>query len=278
MTIRAPGRAVLTALTTSRPLPSPSRRSTTEEAGACAVAAVVPAETLSAVETTKPRRSIARAGRWQSSASSSTIRSVRSLSDRPRRGAASMVSEPAGRVRSVVFIGGSSLFSFQQPGGLSVFCSLAARGIFGCDIRSRFCLQIGTVPGNDNMRGALDEIVEGQVGAAALQEALRDEDAEPHRAGLAGAGREIRLAQPAEQMGGKAGPVIGDLDGDRRCVPEDRHADLASGELHGVLDEVVEPVHDLWAAPDQRLGLRWRAGRRADQPGARGGTGGGRRP
>src|ERR1051325_2818914 len=229
MTMRAPGRAVLTALTTSRPLPSPSRRSTTAKAGACAVAAVVPAETLSAVETTKPRRSMARASRWQSGASSSTIRSVRSLSDRPRRGAASMVSEPAGRVRSVVFIGGSSLFSFQQPGGLSVFCSLAARGIFGCDIRSRFCLQIGTVPGNDNMRAALDEIVEGQLGAAALQQALRNEDAEPHMAGLAGTGREVGLAEAAEQMGGKARPVIGDLDGDRRCVPEDRHADLAAG-------------------------------------------------
>src|ERR1051325_9559603 len=271
MTRRAPGRAVLTALTTSRPLPSPSRRSTTAKAGACAVAAVVPAETLSAVATTKPRRSMARASRWQSGASSSTIRSVRSLSERPRRGAASMVSEPAGRVRSVVFLGGASLFSFQQPGGLSGFCSLAARGIFGCDIRSRFCLQIGTDPGNDNMRAALDEIVEGQLGATALQEALRDEDPEPHMAGLAGAGREVRLAEAAEQMGGKAGPVIGDLDGDRRCIPEDRHADLAPGELHGVLDQVVEPVHDLRAAPDQRLGLRRRARGRGGHAAARGG-------
>src|ERR1051325_11813440 len=163
------------------------------------------------------RRSMARASRWQSGASSSTIRSVRSLSDRPRRGAASMVSEPAGRVRSVVFLGGASLFSFQQPGGLSGFCSLAARGIFGCDIRSRFCLQIGTGPGNDNMRAALDEIVEGQIGAAALQEALRDEDAKPHMAGLAGAGREVGVAEAAAPRSGEARPVIGELEGEPRC-------------------------------------------------------------
>src|SRR4051794_37974854 len=258
MTMRAPGRAVLTALTTSRPLPSPSRRSTTAKAGACAVAAVVPAATLSAVETTKPRRSIARASRWQSGASSSTMRSVRSLSDRPRRGAASMVSGPAGRVRSVVFIGGSSLRLF--------FSSLAACGIFGCGIRSRFRLQIGTVPGNDNMRAAFDEIIERQFGAAALQKALRDKDAQPHMAGLAGSGREVGLAETPEQMGGKAGPVIGHLDRDDGRIPIDRDADLAPGELHGVLDKVVEPVHDLRAAPDQRLGFRRRSGCRENQP------------
>src|SRR5207248_9135066 len=251
MTMRAPGRAVLTALTTSRPLPSPSRRWTTARAGACAVAAVVPAATLAAVETTKPRRSIARASRWQSGASSSTMRSVRSRSDRPRRGAASMVSGPAGRVRSVVFIGGSSLLRFS---------SLAACGIFGCGIRSRFRLQIGTVPGNDNMRTAFDEIIEGQFGAAALQKALRDKDAESHRAGLTRAGREVGLAEATEQMGRKAGAVIGHLDRDDGRIPTDRDADLAPSELHGVLDKIVEPVHDLRAAPDQRLGFWRRSG------------------
>src|SRR5207248_8772057 len=91
----------------------------------------------------------------------------------------------------------------------SGFSSLAACGIFGCGIRSRFRLQIGTVPGNDNMRAAFDEIIERQFGAAALQKALSDKDAESHMAGLTSAGREVGLAEATEQMGGKAGPVIG---------------------------------------------------------------------
>ena len=39
-----------------------------------------------------------------------------------------------------------------------------------------------------------------------FQEALRDEDAEPHVVRGAGAGRQIGLAEPADQMGGKPGP------------------------------------------------------------------------
>ena len=38
------------------------------------------------------------------------------------------------------------------------------------------------------MRPALDKIVEDQIGAAALQQALRDEDAETHMVRGAGAG------------------------------------------------------------------------------------------
>src|SRR5205085_7413807 len=109
--------------------------------------------------------------------------------------------------------------------------------------------QIGTVPGNDNMRAAFDEIIEGQFGAAALQKALRDKDAESHMAGLTRAGREVGLAEATEQMRRKAGAVIGDLDGHHRRVPEDRHADLAPGELLRGLDKVVDAVHDLRAAP-----------------------------
>ena len=70
------------------------------------------------------------------------------------------------------------------------------------------------------MRAAFDKVVEGQLGAAALQQALRDEDAEPHMVRRAGAGREIGLAEPAEQMRREARPVIGDLDRDRGLVPD----------------------------------------------------------
>src|SRR5437016_5887100 len=93
----------------------------------------------------------------------------------------------------------------------------------------------------------------GLPGAAALQEALRDKDAEPHVVGRAGAGREIGLAEPPEEIDREARAVIGDLDGDGCLVPVDRDADLAVRELHRVLNEVVEPVHDFRAAPDLRL-------------------------
>ena len=83
---------------------------------------------------------------------------------------------------------------------------------------------------------------------------------------VAGAGRQIGLAEPPEKMRRKSGAVIGDLDRDRRPVPVGRDADLVAGELHRVLDQVVEPVHDLRAAPDQRLVGGGRAGRREDQP------------
>ena len=77
----------------------------------------------------------------------------------------------------------------------------------------------------------------------------------------AGARRNVRLAKAPKQVQRKPRPVIGDLDGDRRAVPEGGDADLAPGELDGVLNQVVEPVHDLGAAPDERLlgaGLRRR--------------------
>src|SRR6516225_7498763 len=41
-------------------------------------------------------------------------------------------------------------------------------------------LQIGTIPRNRNMCAAFGEIIKDQLRAAALEQALRDEDAEPH--------------------------------------------------------------------------------------------------
>src|SRR5438105_386053 len=238
--MRAAGRAARSALTTSSPLPSPRRRSTTAKAGGCAVAAAVPLATLSAVETTKPRRSIARANRWHSGASSSTTKSVRSASDRPRNRLASSSGAAGCWGRSLAFICRS----------LVVSCGAGC-----CGIVPRLCLQIGTIPGNDNMRAAFDEIVEGQFGTAAFEQALRDEDAEPHMARGAGPGRQVGLAEPAEQMGREPGPVIGDLDRDAVAVPRGRDADLLTRELQRVLDQVVDAVNDLGAAPHHRLVL-----------------------
>ena len=116
------------------------------------------------------------------------------------------------------------------------------------------------------MRAAIGKVVEGEPSAAALQQALGDEDAEPHMVGRAGARRQVRFAEAPELVDGKPRPVIVDLDRDDRAIPVSGDADLARGELNGILNEVVEPVHDLRAAPDERLLARGLAGRREDQP------------
>src|SRR5215471_18896930 len=126
-------------------------------------------------------------------------------------------------------------------------------------------LQIGTIPRNRNMCAAFRQIVKDQLRAAALEQALRDEDAEPHMVRRTGARRNIRLAEPPEQMQREPRPVIGDLDGDRRLVPKGGDADFAAGELDRVLNEIVEPVHDLGAAPNERLLGPGLSGRRKDQ-------------
>src|SRR5271168_2638240 len=106
---------------------------------------------------------------------------------------------------------------------------------------SFYRFQIGTVPGNRNMCAAIGKVIEGELGTAALEQALRDEDAEPHMVGYPGAGRKIRFAEAPQQVEGKPRSVVVDLDRDRRRIPESGDADLAGGELNRVLDEVVEP-------------------------------------
>jgi len=103
------------------------------------------------------------------------------------------------------------------------------------------------------MRAAFRQIIKHQPRSAALEQALRDEDPEPHMVCRTGAGRDIRLAESAEEVQREPGSVIGDLDGDRLLVPESGDADLAVSELNRILDEVVEPMHDLGAAPNERL-------------------------
>src|SRR5271165_58746 len=193
----------------------------------------MPPATLSAVVTTKPRRSIARASRWHSGASSSTISKVRSDSGSPR----SPVESGAGPVGEF----GRSLVSMIAPLTLSadqlrrMRCLSARRG------RTSFFhhLQIGTIPGNRNMRAAFGEIIEDQPRAAALEQALGDEDPEPHMVGRAGARRNVRFAEPTEKVHREPGSIVGDLHGDRRLVPKSGDADLPAGELNRILDEVI---------------------------------------
>src|ERR1700757_4342807 len=80
--------------------------------------------------------------------------------------------------------------------------------------------QIGTVPGNGNMRAAIGKIVEGELRTAALEQRLRDENAEPHMVCHTGARRKIGLSKAPEQMERKSRSVIAYLDRDRRRIPE----------------------------------------------------------
>ena len=50
------------------------------------------------------------------------------------------------------------------------------------------------------MRAAINKVIEGERGAAALQQALRDKDAEPHMILIARAGRKVRLAEAAHEV------------------------------------------------------------------------------
>src|SRR5580704_10878165 len=75
---RASGRLRFRADTTSRPLPSPSRKSTTAKAGAALPICARPSETLSQDVTEKPRVSMARERRSRNGLSSSTISRERS--------------------------------------------------------------------------------------------------------------------------------------------------------------------------------------------------------
>src|SRR6185369_1791805 len=70
--MRVSGRAVRSAATTSRPLPSARRKSMTAKSGGSERAILMPSATLSAASTLKPRRSMATRRRSRSGLSSST--------------------------------------------------------------------------------------------------------------------------------------------------------------------------------------------------------------
>src|SRR3954471_20737770 len=93
---------------------------------------------------------------------------------------------------------------------------------------------------------------EGYGCAGAFQQRLGDEEAETKAAarlaaaGLAGvawpAMRDVGLAEPADDVGRKARPVIGDRDADAAGVPARRDGHVCVREVDRVLDDVAEPV------------------------------------
>src|SRR5690242_16175513 len=113
----------------------------------------------------------------------------------------------------------------------------------------------GSFPLNYDLCAAIGHVGEADACAGALQQALRDEDAEPHMLALATAvpPGDIGLADARQHLLREARPVVDDVDRDGVLAPGGGDADLAPRELRRILDEIAEPVHDLGAALHQRL-------------------------
>ena len=100
---------------------------------------------------------------------------------------------------------------------------------------------------------------ERDLGAGALQQRPRDEHAEPEPAmlalgvvGLAPA-RQIGLADPLEDVGRKARPVVGNHDFDGFVVPPRIHLDLVAREIDGIFQDVADAIEDRRIARADRL-------------------------
>ena len=77
--------------------------------------------------------------------------------------------------------------------GFSPLTILLRRRCGRPDSINRF--QIGTVPGNRNMRAAFGKVVKGESRTAALEQALRDKDPEAHVVRHTGTRRKVGLAE-----------------------------------------------------------------------------------
>src|SRR5204862_3086567 len=103
-------------------------------------------------------------------------------------------------------------------------------------------------------------IGEGERRAAALEQRLGNEDAEPEAADLAlaarrmAAARQIRLPDAIENLGGKTRPVVRDRDRDLAVAPVRRDLDPGAREIDGILHEIAEPVDDRRVVIPDRLG------------------------
>src|SRR5947208_16050900 len=207
MMARASGRRFFMAEMTSRPLPSPSRMSTTAKAGAAFSTCKSPSLTDSAVVTIKPRPSMARARRWRNDLSSSTISSERSLGS--ELVPASFIAIP---VRSTTPLGNAMIRYLQLR-------SDSRRLKWGCHQRP---FKIFPVPGHGD-RGAVQRrrlVDERELGAGAFQKRLGDKKAESEteQCGFigcrtAGAGppmRDIGSAEAIDDFGSKTRSIVAD--------------------------------------------------------------------
>src|SRR5512135_2371291 len=102
------------------------------------------------------------------------------------------------------------------------------------------------------------QIDDADHAARLFDQGLGDEEAESHafvllqRAArpdlslaereMAGPRRDVGLADTLEDVGRKAGSVVGDGDAQLTGVPARLHADLALGEVGGIFDDVAQTV------------------------------------
>src|SRR6478735_2018862 len=208
--MRMSGRACRKGPTSSRPLPSPSRRSSTAKAGGRAVWASASATEPTAV-TMKPRNSSARAIRLRKAASSSASSKVRSL----------------------------ALVALARTGetGRGAPVSLMASP---WDNWSLCSLEDGVWPAHGDCSAAVPgaAITETHCGTRAFQKCLRDEDPQTHVAFDALPSRDERRAEFVQQRLGEARPVIRNLDLRPFGGPACGDMDLVVGERHGVPHDV----------------------------------------
>src|SRR5262249_44204673 len=220
MMARASGRRFLMAEMTSRPLPSPSRMSTTANAGAAFSTWRRPSLTDSAVVTVNPRPSMARASRCRNDLSSSTIRSERSLGIALDPASFIVVSNPR----------------TCQPGCLALFGAVPAIWHLTRDLQLRSdsrglkwgrrerSFKILPVPGHGD-GGAVQRrrlIDQRELGPRALQKRLGDKKTESkpkqrsfvsfRTAGTGPAMGDIGRAEAIDHFGSETGPIIADGD------------------------------------------------------------------
>src|SRR5262245_37963290 len=178
MMARASGRRFLMAEMTSRPLPSPSRMSTTANAGAAFSTWRRPSLTDSAVVTVNPRPSMARARRCRNDLSSSTIRSELSLGIALDPASFIAVSNPR-----TCEPGGHRLFVPSRPRDLQLTRDLQLRSDrFGLKWgRRERSFKILPVPGHGN-GGAVQRrclVDQRELGTGSLQKRFSDKEAKP---------------------------------------------------------------------------------------------------
>src|ERR1700721_3782328 len=232
---RASGRLRFSADTTSRPLPSPSRKSTTAKGGAARPICARPSVTLSQEVTEKPRVSMARERRSRNGLSSSTIsreRSVCSVSSTLaltirvslicdtqhmewQSGAAK-----AAQSRSPVAPAGSRRTGPGARPGRRQDCP--NKTVLRCWFGSNFAgLETVARPGDLNHRAMIgkDAVGEGDFGAGALQQGAGDKDPETEAPpvpvlALVGAAppRQIGLADSLQYDGREARSLVGKED------------------------------------------------------------------
>src|ERR1700733_472821 len=271
MMARASGLRFFMAEMTSRPLPSPSRMSTTAKAGGAFSTCNRPSATDSAVVTAKPRPSMARARRCRNDLSSSTISSERSpeggtgvapgtalfiatllrggCNSTPQRFASRRRHEPQamkGRNRSTIKPDGE-LHLRTGDGRLK-------RG------RREGALKIGAIPGHGDCRAMQRRCLIDQRKSCpgAFQERFGDEEpqAQPKH-GILVTLRSARSRPPVGDIGRadavhdlrrKAGTVVSDGDAYSPRRPLRQNLDPPMGEVDRVLDQIAETVADRWIA------------------------------